>query len=62
MDYTEQITMLETQLEQMQSTLEQTNELVATSCETLGYITGFGVFVIVVVLCVFTYKFFRMFF
>ncbi len=62
MDTATQLEQMQTQLGELQTALERTNEIVATSCDMLGYITGFGVFVIVVILCVFTYKFFRMFF
>lgn len=54
-DYTEMLQSIQTSLETFASNQTVSNELV-------GYLAGFGLFAVIVLLCYFGYKFFRMFF
>ena len=50
------------QLANIQATLEMINANSVVNTEFVGYLAGFGLFAVIVALCYFGYKFFRMFF
>lgn len=61
-DYTEDIQAVEEAVCTLQETVASMTTDLETTNEYLGYITGFLLFAVVVALCVFGYKFLRLFF
>lgn len=60
-NYEEMLSSIEAELQDVSSELGSVVSYMETMQQNVSYLAGFGLFGIVVLLCIFIYKFFRMF-